>query len=231
MTTLAKLPKEERPRERLLFGGEESLSLIELLALSLGNGRKGVSALALAEELVATFGGLASLMEATLSELMAVKGIGLAKAARLKMASALARRQGRDVGLAKYPVRRPEDAHAILKKYFQGCGKEMAVAIFRDIKGNAFYDEVIAIGTLSQVLVHPRELFYAAIRHRAYSLILAHNHPSGDPRPSRADVKLTKLLIASGKVVGVPLDDHLIIGRTQYVSLWREGSLFCRSQY
>ncbi len=230
MAALAKLPKEERPRERLVAGGEEALSLIELLALCLGNGRQGASALALAEELVATFGGLTSLMEATVSELTAIKGIGVAKAARLKAVFALARRQGREAGLAKYPVRRPEDAHTLLKKHFQSCGKEMAVAIFRDVKGNAFYDEVIAIGTLSEVLVHPREIFCAAIRHRAYSLILAHNHPSGDPRPSREDVALTKLLIASGKVVGVPLDDHLIIGRTQYVSLWEQG-LFCRSRY
>ncbi|MEM7175950.1 MAG: DNA repair protein RadC [Chlamydiota bacterium] len=225
MAVLAELPEEERPRERLFSHGADVLSLTELLAICLGSGRRGLSALALAEELIASFGGLCRLMEATIEELTAVKGIGKAKAAQLKAVFALAKRRGKRAGAAKYLIRNPDDAHTLVRSYFCEQKKEVAVAIFRDVRGFAFHDEVISIGTLSEVLVHPREVFYLAIRHRAYSLILAHNHPSGDPAPSKQDLEVTKLLGASGRIVGVPLDDHLIVGRTGYVSLWQRGLL------
>ena len=228
MAILAQLPKEERPRERLLSHGAEKLSLTELLAICLGSGREGLSALALAEELITLFGGLSQLMEATVEELTAVKGIGKAKAAQIKAISALAKR--RQAGTAKCLIRTPDDVYTLIRSHFCDQKKEVAVAIFRDVRGFAFHDEIVSIGTLSEVLVHPREVFYLAIRHRAYSVILAHNHPSGDPGPSKQDLEVTKLLAASGRLVGVPLDDHLIIGCRSYISLWQRG-LLSRSKY
>ena len=225
MAILAQLPKEERPRERLLSHGADRLSLTELLAICLGSGRRGLSALALAEELVVLFGGLQQLMEATVEELMAVKGIGQAKAAQLKAIFALVRRKEKQAGTAKYLIRTPDDAYTLVRSYLSEQKREVAIAIFRDARGFAFHHELVSMGTLSEVLVHPREVFYLAIRHRAYSLILVHNHPSGDSRPSKQDLEVTKLLVASGRLVGVPFDDHLIIGRTGYTSLWRSGLL------
>ena len=230
MAILAELPKEERPRERLFSHGADTLSLTELLAICLGSGRRGLSALALAEELIVSFGGLGQLMEATVEELTAIKGIGKAKAAQLKAIFALAKRRGKQAGTAKYLVRTPDDAHTLIRPYFREQKKEVAIAVFRDVRGFAFHDEVVSIGTLSEVLVHPREVFYLAIRHRAYSVILAHNHPSGDPGPSKQDLEVTKLLAASGRLVGVPLDDHLIVGRMSYISLWQRG-LLPRTRY
>ena len=95
--------------------------------------------------------------------------------------------------------------------------------MLRDARGNLFHDEILGIGTLTQVIIHPREVFHHALCRRAASLALAHNHPSGDPSPSVADIELTKLLATSGRLLGIPLDDHLIIGSSSYISLWKEG--------
>jgi len=220
---LAQIPKEERPRERFLLCGEDALSLTELLAICLGSGRKGQSVLSLAETLLIRFGDLTALVEASVASLTEVKGIGTAKAIHLKAAFALAKRCNRRGGRAKCPITSPEDVYTLIAPELENQKREVLALLMRDAKGHVFHHEIISIGTLSEVIVHPREVFHQALHHRAFSLIIAHNHPSGDPQPSKADIELTKLLVASGNLLGVRLDDHLILGRSSFVSLWSQG--------
>ena len=219
------IPKEEQPRERLLLHGADVLSLTELLAICLSNGSKGQSVLSLAETLLTRFGDLSTLSEASIKALTEIKGIGMAKAVRLKAAFALAKRCSRKGGAAKFLISKPEDAYTLIAPEIQGEKREVLALLMRDAKGYVFHHEIISMGTLSEVLVHPREVFHQALHHRAFSLIIVHNHPSGDPTPSKADLALTRLLVASGNLLGVRLDDHLIIGRTSYISLWEKGHI------
>lgn len=227
---LTKLPSEERPRERLVNLGCDALSLTELLAICLGSGRRGMSVLHLAEELLATFGSLPDLLEASIMQLMEIKGIGKAKAVQIKAVFALAKRMQRRSGMAKYPVKTPEDAYFLIGPYLEGEKQEKLALLLRNIKGEIFHHEIISSGTLSEVLVHPREVFHYVLLHRAFSFILVHNHPSGNPMPSKSDLELTRLLETSGNLMGIRLDDHLIIGRGAFVSLW-EKKFIKRSKY
>jgi len=223
MTALAQIPKEERPRERLLCQGSDALSLTELLAICLGSGRRGVSVIHLAEELLARFGSLSNLFNASVQALIEVKGIGMAKAIQLKATFALAKRINYLAYRPKYPVYSPDDLYAYIGPKLCDKNQECVAIMLRDAQGNLFHDEILGVGTLTQVIIHPREVFHHALHHRAASLALAHNHPSGDPTPSLADIELTKLLTTSGPLLGIPLDDHLIVGRSTYTSLWKEG--------
>jgi len=223
MTALAQIPKEERPRERLMQCGSNALSLTELLAICLGSGRKGTSVLALAEELLGHFGGLSELLGASVEALTEVKGIGMAKAIQLKAIFALAKRSNRLGGAAKFPVYAPQDVYTFIAPHLEKQKRELAFLMMRDVKGAIFHSEMIGMGTLSEVLIHPREVFHEALERRAYSVILAHNHPSGDPIPSKADIELTKLLVSGGKLLGISFDDHLIIGCHSYTSMWERG--------
>ncbi|WP_420421059.1 RadC family protein [Simkania sp.] len=225
MTSLTKLPPQERPRERLLSLGGDALSLTELLAICLGSGRQGHSVLHLAEELIATFGSLPNLLEASVSQLTEVKGIGQAKALQLKAIFALAKRFQRRGGIAKFPVKCPKDAYDLIASYLEDEKQEKVALLFRNVKGEIFHHEIIASGTLSEVLVHPREVFHHVLMHRAFSFILVHNHPSGNPAPSKCDIELTRLVETSGRLMGIRLDDHLIIGKGAFVSLWEKGAL------
>lgn len=230
MSLLAKLPEQERPRERLLLHGGESLSLTELLAICLGNGRRGVSVLRLAEELLVSFGSLSDLLEAPIPQLTKIKGIGTAKAAQLKAIFALVKRSQKRAGIAKYCVETPEDAYRLICPYLEGEKQEKLALLMRNVKGEIFHHEIISLGTLSEVLVHPREVFHHVLAQRAYSFILAHNHPSGNPTPSKSDLELTRLIETSGNLMGIRLDDHLIIGRGTFISLW-EAKVIKRPKY
>jgi DNA repair protein RadC len=222
---IQELPQQERPRERLLACGPEALSLPELLAILLTTGTQDKPVLVLAHELLAHFGGFSELLDATFEELRQIKGIGQAKAIQLQAAFALARRAAGPLGCAKAPIKSPVDAYSVMKGLLEEEKQEVLVVLLRDIKGRAFLCEKVSVGTLSSVLAHPREVFYPAVRHKAHSLILAHNHPSGDPTPSTADLHLTQQLNASGRIMGICLDDHLIVGAGSYVSLYERGIL------
>ncbi len=213
------IPVHDRPRERLLAGGSETLSMQELLAILLSTGTKGKSVLLLAQEMLQHFGGLKGLLEASVTELMGIKGIGNAKAIQLKASFEIALRSSKVISPLKMTVQTAEEAYLILKDELSHQKQEIMMVLLKDVKSRLIHFEKIAIGTLSEVLVHPREVFYPAVRHKAYSFILAHNHPSGDPTPSRADLDLTRLLLQSAKIMGIALDDHLIIGSSGYISL------------
>ncbi len=225
MPKIREMPLEERPRERLISLGPDALSLAELLAILLTTGTEGKPVLELAQELLAHFGSLSALLDASLEELRQIRGIGKAKALQLQAAFALARRAAGPLAKGRVSVKSPADAYSVMKGMLQEEKQEVLLVLLRDVKGCAFACEKVAVGTLSNVLAHPREIFYPAVRHKAYSLILAHNHPSGDPTPSKADLQLTQQLGVSGNVMGIALDDHLIVGSGGYISLYERGLL------
>lgn len=210
--------------------GYDALSLAELFAIILGSGTKEKSVLELSNELVSRFKTLNQLLDASIVELMQIKGIGKAKAIQLKAIFGIVLR------CQKLTVMTPlisshQEAYLIAKAEIEHCKQEVLLVLLRDVKGQLIHREQVASGTLSQVLAHPREVFYPAIRYKAHSLILAHNHPSGDPTPSSADLDLTRMLMQSGRLLGISLDDHLIIGRNSYTSLHQKGYLLERAKY
>lgn len=221
--SLHHLPLEERPRERLSRFGAEALSTTELIAIILGSGTKTKSVLQLAQDIVIQFGTLEHLAGATLAELCQIKGVGLAKAIQIKAALHLGVRASKQPFKSKFRIEHPVHAYHYVRDEIESEKREVFLAILIDTKGYVITHEVISIGTLSQTLVHPREVFYAAIRHKAASLILAHNHPSGDCTPSQQDYTLTQQLVKAGQLIDLPIQDHLIIGRDCYCSLRQMG--------
>jgi len=208
---LKNIPEDERPRERLAQLGIESLTTAELLAILLGSGTRGKSVLSLALELLSYFGTLKALSEATVQELCVIKGIGKARAIQLKAALGLATRLQVDKPDHLITVMTPAHAYQLVKGSLQHEKKEHLLAILLDARGKVIQKEKISVGTLTQTLVHPREIFYPAIRHQAASLILVHNHPSGELEPSLEDLKATESLIKAGKLMNLPIHDHLIV--------------------
>ncbi|MEM5875673.1 MAG: DNA repair protein RadC [Candidatus Aenigmatarchaeota archaeon] len=214
--TVRDLPKEERPRERLVKYGESALSLQELLQIILRTGNKGESVVTLAQKLLAHFGNLQKLKEASIEELMSIKGIGLAKAVQIKAALELGRRAEITLERKQKKIISPQDVFKLMKSKLKDYSKEHFYIISLNSR-NAIISE-ISIGTLNASLVHPREVFAEAIRQRANSIILVHNHPSGDPTPSKDDIKITKKLKEAGKILGIEVLDHIIITRNSYSS-------------
>lgn len=224
--SIQSLPQQDRPRERLSRCGAEALSTAELLAIVLGSGTRAAPVLQLSQQLMAHFGSIHGLAEATLSELCQVKGIGPAKALQLKAALTLGLRASRHAELSRYKIEHPLHAYHLLKDELEREKRELCVVILQDTKGFVIAHHTVAVGSLSAAQFQPREVFYPAIRHCAASIILAHNHPSGDPTPSSEDIATTEVLIAASKVVAIPLNDHLVIGRESFISL-RQAGLVC----
>ena len=218
-TGLKTLPVSERPRERLRRSGVHALALSELVAILLVTGSKGENVLVLAQKLVAHFESLPALLDASIEELIQFKGIGEAKAIQLKAAFGIALKSLHCQQPTRPQVITAKDAFEVARPLFVNETKEILVVLLLDVKQRLITLERIAIGTLTEVLAHPREVFYPAIKHRAHSLILLHNHPSGDPTPSRADLKLTAELLTAGRLLNIPLDDHIIVGNNSFKSL------------
>lgn len=224
--SIRSLPEDERPRERLYRHGAEAMSTAELIAILLGSGTKGRSVLQLAHEIVAHFGSIQSISTATIAELREIKGLGIAKAIQLKAAFNLGIRLSRQITSPKYRIEHPLHAYNLVKEEMSQEKREMLSVILLDTKSYVISQEIISIGTLSETLVHPREVFYPAIRHKAASLILIHNHPSGDPTPSKEDYEVTEMLAKVGVMMSIPINDHLIIGHEKYISLRQKGFNF-----
>lgn len=226
MSNLKSLPLSERPRERLHQHGSEGLSNIELIAVILGSGTKGKSVLALATELLSHFGSLSQLLDASIADLCNVKGLGLAKAVQLKAALSLAYRVYREKASLQEELQTPQQAYLWVRDLIVHEKKEVFGVILLNARSHAIRWEIVSTGILTQTLVHPREVFYPAIRYLAASLILVHNHPSGDPTPSPQDYHLTRQLILASRSVSIPIIDHLIIAKNGYVSLKETGLKF-----
>ena len=225
--TIKQWPPNERPREKLLHHGAERLSPAELLALVLrtGESRTRRTAIDLARDLLLHFGSLAELARAEPAELCALPGIGPAKAAEIVAACELGRR------LAACDVR-PGEAltsadrvFAHFRTRFATLRKERFVTLLLDSKNRLLRECLVSEGSLTASLVHPREVFAPVVRESAAAVLLVHNHPSGDPTPSREDLEITRRLREAGELMGVRVLDHVIIGRGCYVSLAERGLL------
>lgn len=210
------LPFDERPRERLDKEGEQALTTAELIAVLLGSGTQGKSVLTLAQELLAHYGSLAALIRAGLNDLCQHKGLGRVKAIQLKAALGLASRLATEQ--PKLPITTAQQAYLFIRERIAYQRKEVFGVLLQDVRGAPIRWEIISIGTLTQTLVHPREVFAPAIEHRAASIILAHNHPSQDPTPSLQDIKLTHTLVQASRIIGIPINDHLIVTCSAFTS-------------
>jgi DNA repair protein RadC len=222
--SLKELPLAERPRERLLLHGPDALSSVELIALILGSGTKGKSVLMLAQELLSHFGSLGRLFDASIEDLCQVRGLGKSKAIQLKAALHLALRMNREKEAIKEKVDTPLKAYLWVRDFVAYEKKEIFGVLLLDARNHAIRWEIVSIGTLTQTLVHPREVFYPAIRYLAAAIILVHNHPSGDPTPSPEDRHLTRQLIQVSHSMAIPILDHLIVSKRSFISL-KEGGL------
>ena len=218
--TVHDLPLSERPRERLLKLGSEALSAQEILALILGQGISGESVMVTAQRLLSRFGNLKGIADASIEELTEIKGIGPAKAAQIKAAVELSKRLEGPVDEREKPVvKSPEDVVSIVKSQLKGKKKEHFLVLCLDTRNNVINCRAISMGSLDTSIVHPREVFKEAISSSAASVILVHNHPSGDPEPSKEDIELTKRLAKAGEIVGIDVLDHIIVCDKSYSSL------------
>ena len=212
---IKEIAKEQRPRERLKAGNV--LNDAELLALLLGSGTKGESAIDIGNRLLSE-NGLDKLNSLSIQELMKIKGIGLAKASKLIAAFELSKRVSSGKICEKI-VKNPSDIASHYIEKLKDLKKEHFIAVFLDSKNKIIKDEIISIGTLNSSLVHPREVFKEAIKCSANSVILVHNHPSGSVEPSDEDYRVNKVLVETGNLVGIKVLDHLIVGEGKWNSL------------
>lgn len=221
--TLKNLPEKERPREKLFMNGAASLSNAELLAILLGSGTKNMTALSLAERVLsADSSGLLFLNDCTPEELLIMEGIGPAKAAVLIAAAELGRRLTTTPRKKVANVSSPEEISALFMQNMRYLKKECFKVLLLNVKNEIISIEDVSTGSLMNTEAHPREVFEAPLRRGAANVILVHNHPSGNPTPSRDDIDLTQRLDWAGQILGIGVLDHIIIGDGVYTSLKRE---------
>lgn len=221
-------PEDERPRERMLRYGEQALSDSQLLAIVLrtGDSSSGATAVDLARRLLTTFdGSFEAISAATVAELQQAPGIGPAKACEIKAAFEIGRRLlARQAGqLVQY--RSSQQVANYYMPLWSGKKREQFQVILLDRKNRVMRDVMISQGSLTASIVHPREVFNPAIRDSAAAVIFVHNHPSGDPQPSKEDQELTDRLVKAGQLLGIQVLDHIIVGRDTYMSFADEGLL------
>ena len=217
------MPLDDRPRERLERHGPESLTTPELLAILFRTGTAQRNAVQLAEALFRELGGLSGLAVSSLEELSCVNGVGRVKAIEVKAAIELGKRLSATNEDVKPMVRTPEDVAKLMMADLRYETREHLYALLLDTRNQVRHRRLISTGTLTESLIHPREVFREAIRFSAASLVLVHNHPSGDPTPSDADVAATKRLAEAGKIIGIDLLDHVVIGDGKWASLKQRG--------
>lgn len=213
----------DRPRERLIRQGSQSLSNQELLAILLRTGTKEESVLSLANRILMNFEKLHALKHATIEEIIAIKGIGEAKAVQLLAAIELGKRLAQKEMDSRFTIRSPEDAAHFLMPEMSPLQQEHFVVLFLNVKNQVLHKQTIFIGSLNASIVHPREIFREAVKRSAASIICAHNHPSGVPTPSPEDIEVTSRLHEAGVIIGIDLIDHIIIGDHQFISLKEKG--------
>lgn len=214
------LPSEERPREKLIQHGAESLSNPELLAILIGSGTKEVSAIMLANRILALEEeGIAYLTNCLPEELSGIPGMGMAKSCQIIAAIELGKRIATRPKGKKINIKSPNEVASLFIEEMRYLKKEYFKVLLLNTKNEIIMIENISIGSLNSSVVHPREVFCTAIKKSACSMILVHNHPSGNPMPSQTDIDITRRLAEAGELLGIKVLDHLIIGDGVYVSL------------
>ncbi|MEW6509465.1 MAG: DNA repair protein RadC [Bacteroidota bacterium] len=218
-------PSDERPREKLLQHGPSVLTDAELLAILLRTGSGTESAVDLSRGLLAREGGLQGIARRNVDELTRCTGIGAVKAAGIMAAVEIGRRLQREGNSGKTFVRSPEDAARLLIPRLRDLRHEAFIVLVLDSNNGVVADVELSRGTLNASVVHPREVFKLAIDRLGAAVIVAHNHPSGNPEPSREDLEITRQLAEAGRIVGIPLHDHLVIAGNGFTSLASRGHL------
>ncbi len=219
------LPSEERPMEKGVYFGVESLSNTELLALIINTGTQEKSAINLAQEVIGCSGGVFGLRELTVEELTAVKGIGKSKAIRIMASLELGKRMAAKPTDKPSNINHADQVAAMFMEELRYCKKENFKALLLNAKGDILSVDTVSVGELTSTLVHPREVFCNAVKKSAAAVILVHNHPSGDPTPSKEDIETTLRLKQCGEMLGINVLDHLIIGDGRYISIKGMGQM------
>lgn len=226
--TMKELAESEKPYEKCWMKGAEYLSDAELLAVIMRTGASGVTSVELAREVLARSGkeqSLLGLYHMSIANLMEIKGIGKVKAVQLKCIAELSRRMAKATAGEGHSF---QNAAAIAWYYmedFRHCQQEKVLLLMFNSKCKLLWEKVVSAGTVNQSSISPREIFLEALEHHAVYIVLLHNHPSGDPAPSEADLLLTERVRESGKILGVELLDHIILGDQKYISFVEEGLL------
>lgn len=220
------IPENERPKEKLLRYGAESLSNPELLAIVLRTGTKGENVLNLSRKIIAELNGLNGILNASVKEMTKIKGVKEAKASQILAIAELFRRFNTYKSFNEFKrITSPREVANMLYGEMGASNQEVLKLIILNTKNEVVKIKDVFKGSLNSSLVHPREIFNEAIRSSAASIIICHNHPSGDPTPSSEDIKVTTRINQSGEIIGIKLIDHIIIGRNNYVSLKEKGIL------
>ncbi|HET7657887.1 MAG TPA: DNA repair protein RadC [Bacillales bacterium] len=217
------VPEDDRPRERVLKEGVGVLSNQELIAIVLRNGTRQESVLQLSQRLLHHFQGLRMLSGATVKELMSIKGIGAAKAVEIMAAIELGKRVTRLQTPERTAIHSPEAGAELVMNEMRFLSQEHFVCLYLNTKNEIIHRQTVFIGSLNASIVHPREVFKEAFRHSAASVICFHNHPSGDPSPSREDIAITQRLVQCGQMLGIEVLDHIVIGDQKFISLKEKG--------
>ena len=216
----------ERPRERLIKLGERSLSNAELLGIIMRTGVGGENVVRLAERTLVFSGGLPGLARLSITEIMEIKGIGEAKAVEIKAALELGRRLIASSPQEKPKISSPADAANLLMSEMSLLEQEHLRLLLLDTRNNVLASPTVYVGSLNTSVIRVAELFRAALKENAAAIIVAHNHPSGDPSPSPEDINVTKQIVKAGEIIDIEVLDHIIIGQQRYVSLKERGMGF-----
>lgn len=214
------LPRSERPVEKTITKGASSLSNSELLAILLGSGTREKSAIGLAEDIISKDkSGISHLAESSVQELMSINGVGQSKAARVVAAVELGKRISTAPRVKRMGVESSDDIARLFIEDMRYEKREIFKALLLNPRGEIISIETVSVGELTSTLVHPREVFSQAVKRSAAGIVFVHNHPSGNPEPSEEDIKTTERLVACGKLLGIVVIDHIIIGDGQYCSM------------
>jgi DNA repair protein RadC len=218
------MQKDERPRERLIKNGASALSDSELLAIILRTGSKQENVINLSQRILKEY-NIKQLSQANLKQLMRIHGIKESKAAQIAACFEIARRLESFNDEDKQKISSPEDIYRRLYPKMREQKKELFIELCLDTKNQVIREEIISVGSLNANIVHPREVFKLALAESAAHIIVAHNHPSGDPAPSREDIEITKKLAQTGIIMGITLLDHVIIGDGRHFSMKEAGHI------
>lgn len=224
--TISKIPKDERPREKLLKYGAEVLTNSELLALIIGFGSKKDSAITLSQKIIYDNNkGLLNIVETNPELLKSFNGINDAKAAKILAVAELSKRISRE-RVNKTKITSPQNISALLLEEMRYLKKEVFKTVLLDTKNNIISINNVSVGCLDSTVVHPREVFIDAIKNSSAAIILVHNHPSGEVEPSKDDISITDRIIECGKILGIKVLDHIIIGNGNYLSFKEKGYIY-----
>lgn len=218
------MPEEERPVEKLLINGPESLNNAELIAVILRTGTKEENIISLSNRIISELDGLEGLLDAGIEQITKIKGIKNKKASQILAVGELVKRISKlAIIKERNKISSPNDIARILMKDMIFLKQEVLKLVMLDTKNNIIGIKDIFIGSVNSSIVHPREIFKEAIKRSSTSIIVCHNHPSGDPTPSKEDINITIRLKECSKIIGIDLLDHLIVGKDKYVSLKEKG--------